>query len=177
MTVNLAKNERTRLVRDLLNEHLAVAEAESLPIVKKIEDDLKLTLVGQSPDSGFENAVPLVTRKITKTGRGAVITIRARVIDRGSGQDHFIWNLMEQGRRPFVQQKTSPPIQERVGNQRTFERRLTVTPFRGFTGNTFFIPAGTLVQGIQAREWFDIVKRNRERDMPDGWVLVRAERK
>ena len=102
---------------------------------------------------GFSDAQVDIQKKITVNKKGLKLEMAATVMD-GGGKPHFVWHLISEGRPSFRQRRTSPPIRERSG-LRTTPDTLEVRGFPGFTGEVFVIPAGTVVDAIPPRRWYE----------------------
>ena len=167
-----AKRWRQQLIQDWLDKLEADGERIAKQMERIAKNILKATLrfssqFGTSGKSsqylkgvsvpkltyGVSDAEIEVESEVRVDRRGLKITLKITVVD-PSGQPHFVWHLLSEGRPSFKQRKTSPPIRERSG-LRTTPGTLEVSGFPGFTGEVFVIPAGTVVGSIPPRKWYE----------------------
>lgn len=166
-----AKHYRNALRDELYDELREVAEQVVVTAENLLEAIIRRTLrystsfgaggpvyVGgghHKEHEGLRGADVKMEHDVSVGRRGLSITLYATVVD-PSGKPHFVWHLISEGRKAFVQKNMSPPIRMRRG-MRTIPNTLDVSSPTGFSGKVMVIHAGTKVAGIQARQWYDAV--------------------
>jgi hypothetical protein len=166
-----AKKYKRSLIRDLIAELESVGESVVITAGNLVESIIRRTLrystqfgsggptyLGggrHKEHPGFRDADVSIDYEVSVTKKGMSLKLYVTVID-PSGNPHFVWHLLSEGRKAFIQKKKSPPIRARRG-QRTTPDVLEADSFAGFDGDVFVIHEGQRVQGIEARNWYKAV--------------------
>lgn len=157
---------------ELRNEMLDQLEIKGNRVADQLERILfkivkkTLRFSSQFGTVGLRDATIDIQRDIRVHRRkGLLITMNVMVLDT-DGNPHLVWHILNYGRKQFVQRKTSPLIRARNA-MRTVPGTLTVERFPGYSGDTFVIPAGTVVDGIEAREWYQQIHKEYQEAIQD----------
>jgi len=119
---------------------------------------------GKHPDHpGLRDADVDIDYDVTVNGRGLKIQLYVTVID-PSGNPHFVWHLISEGRKAFTQKTKSPPIRARRG-LRTSPDNLEPSSFPGYSAEVFVIHEGQRVAGIPARHWYRAVVTELQKEL------------
>lgn len=178
--VRHVRDVRDKLVKQLLEQQAKKALKVAEDTGKQARKDLNKTLQhrGETDENGFGGAnVRWSVERVQKTKQGVIVTLRVWMAD-GSGDPHYVWHLLQFGRRKFTQPRTSPSIPERVNTPRTQPGTLAAESFGGYTGEFFRVRKGTEVPELPARGWYEIVRDHRESEVPqrwEGWAVTEAE--
>lgn len=163
---------------ELRNEMLDQLEVKGNRVADQLERILHkivkktLRFSSQFGTLGLRDAVIDIQRDIRVHRRkGLLISFNVMVLD-GSGNPHMVWHILNYGRKQFIQRKTSPLLRARKG-LRTVPGTLTVERFPGYSGDTFVIPAGTVVDGIEARGWYQEIHKEYKEEI-QNFPSIRA---
>lgn len=163
-TRHYARNWR----RQLRNEMQEQLEVKGNRVVNQLERLLKqivnktLRFSSQFGTVGLRDAhIEIDSDVRVHPRRGLLIKMVVIVLD-GAGNPHQVWHIISFGRKPFVQRRTSPVIRPRR-DYRTTADTLVVQRFPGYKeDDEFVIPAGTVVDGIEARNWYQQIAKEFE---------------
>jgi len=162
--IRRAKTARNmRRVEDaLLNASKIQMETKGADLIKEIQRPMYEATVKYWNDShANKERKPVVKFVVTvrkERGVGATLRIRSYMQNPSSRSASVIWHLLEGGTRDHIQKKNSPPLFFRR-KQRTLVKELNSEPFPGFSNKTpRFILAGTMVRGIPARLWYEVIR-------------------
>ena len=134
-------------------------------LIKFFEDKLKSTLKNPSFNNpqgrlpGFHNAVPKVKTRIIREKAGAYkLSVFAFMSTSGTDAPHFVWHVINRGRKRYTAKRMQIfPI--RV-NARTVPNSFKVGKFPGWSGKWVAIPKGGIVEGIEARKFYDAIVKD-----------------
>lgn len=160
VTAITLKNQMREIKRELFNQQ----KERALDIGKQMAVILEKLLMQTTEhwgDSG-ENKYPKPQLKVVHDVNadfvsGSIkIDVTVTMIDIRTGQPHFIWHILSQGRKTytFPQGKKSPPIKRR-NRKRTRKSSLKVKPFGGFSGEVFVIHGGKRVKAVKGVLWYE----------------------
>jgi hypothetical protein len=155
-----ARQYREELKRLYIQHMEEAGERAAAQLARILENLIKRTLrfSSQFGTTGFRDARVQITTDVRANENGLAIRLNALVVN-GSGEPHFVWHIIAFGRKRFRQRRTSPPIRARLA-KRTAENSLEVQRFPGYRKNdVFVIQAGTIVEGIPARKWYELAAR------------------
>lgn len=171
-----------KLKTQMAKQHEVKAKAVAEAMGDEAKTLLELTIndPASSGTMAFAGA-QVIVKIITRTGpKGASAKVRIFMADR-AGKPHEIWGYLNFGTPDRVQTRTSPPIPERVApfnNARTIPNSFFTGGFRGYTGDTYVISAGTPVRGIAPRNWY-ILTEQKLKELSSkqfrGWKIKAAK--
>lgn len=163
-----------KLKKDLLKQAEMLAEQAGQRYCELAEKHLKRTFAHWGASGENQFGVPSVKCaykvRVSPT-RGVQLTIEIVVVD-GSGQPHYLWHILSQGRREytFPAGKKSPPIRRRKA-RRTRANRLDADPFPGYASEVFVIHGGKKVKGVPGRRWYEAARNEILREAKADPVL------
>jgi hypothetical protein len=158
-----ARQYRNELVDDLVAQLEIIGERAATQLARHLELVMRRTLrfASQFGTVGFRDVEIDIEHRVKADRKGLQIELNVLMID-AKGNAHPVWHIIAFGRAPFRQRRTSPPIRKR-NDLRTIPGDLEVTRFPGYSGETFIIPAGTIVKGIPPRRWYDLAPKEFEK--------------
>lgn len=137
----------------------ADGERTARQLARILKEILNKTLrfSSQFGSTGFRDVEIDIEYEVKVSKKGLAISLNALMLD-SSGKPHLVWHIIAFGRKRFVQRRNSPPIRARLA-ERTIPNTLTVNRFPGYSGDVFVIPAGTVVEGIEPRNWYPVAAK------------------
>lgn len=158
-----ARQYRDDLVDDLVAQLEAVGERAANQLARHLELVMRRTLrfASQFGTIGFRDVEIDIEKRIRADRKGLQIELNVLMVD-AKGIPHPVWHVIAFGRAPFRQRRTSPLIRAR-NDLRTIPGDLEVNRFPGYSGDTFIIPAGTIVKGIPPRQWYELAPKEFEK--------------
>lgn len=163
---------RDELIADLLEKLERDGERAAPQLARILELVMRRTLrfSSQFGTIGFRDVVIDIEHTVKVSQKGLQIDLNVLMVN-GMGEAHPVWHVIAFGRQSFRQRRTSPPIRER-NDLRTLPGELEVNRFPGYSGETFVIPAGTLVKSIPPRRWYELAPAEFERRIADLPTIV-----
>lgn len=123
--------------------------------IGKLKRNLERTFQDSAGDSAFSDAVVFVDKK-KKVGREGIwsFNVDVWVGHSGSGEPHVVWNVLDQGRAPYIAKKFVIPV---LNNQplRTSPFSLDTKPSGKKLVQEYIFRPGSRVEGFPARKFYD----------------------
>jgi hypothetical protein len=127
-------------------------------LTDKLNETLKHPSFGNPRNRipGFQGAKPMVSTKITINPKGGyIIEVKAFMAKGVSNQRHFVWHIINRGRKPYTAKKWQVfPIRMYA---RTMPNDYNVLPFPGWSGHWVSIAPGKTVGGIEGRNFYKAI--------------------
>lgn len=176
--VKHARDSRAKIVAALQRQYISHLKTAAKKIEIKQRQDYGRTVRGWQGYRGgtaYDTRRPLVKfeTKIVMVGLEPYVVLRSWMSD-STGAASQVWYWLDQGREMFEQPETSPPLLGYV-LPKTIPGSLD-TQTRGYSGDTFVIPAGAIVDAITPRGWTNIILSGARRQASlNGLRVVNAE--
>lgn len=176
--VNKMADKRSLFKRELLNSSIKSGET----LLNELHKEVKKTL-GQTfsdTNTGFKGAtVKMVDDNIIKTEKGVKVQARFFVAD-SSGQPHFVWHIVNRGRKSGTI-SSNIAFRPRRKPNRTQKMSLKMRPYQGEEDHMVFMSKGSFLAGFEGREFYQVAmleikeKIFGKNSKFSGWKLVREE--